>query len=161
MNIRDYQNWTQTTSLDTEVDCSNEDVADFLDITIALGQYAGKLKKFYRDSKELDFTSWEVVQEWAQTSNTENYKNLDPKWLYMFLGAFDELVEFFNACLEFCNGENTDHVNLTKEYGDLNYYISQLGLKAGIDQEQALVLNQNKLESRKRRGVLRGDGDNR
>ncbi len=50
---------------------------------------------------------------------------------------------------------------LKGEIGDLSYYIAKLCNEWDLDWEQILKDNIAKLKSRKKRGVIKGSGDNR
>ncbi|MCA9363742.1 nucleoside triphosphate pyrophosphohydrolase family protein [Candidatus Kaiserbacteria bacterium] len=51
--------------------------------------------------------------------------------------------------------------NLEKEMGDVVWYLAQLASELGLELETIASRNIEKLQSRKDRGVLHGDGDNR
>lgn len=50
---------------------------------------------------------------------------------------------------------------IAKELGDVLWYISNLAEDLGYSLEEVASLNISKLRSRKERGVINGDGDNR
>jgi NTP pyrophosphatase (non-canonical NTP hydrolase) len=50
---------------------------------------------------------------------------------------------------------------LSRELGDVLWYLSQLATEAGLDLEEIATDNLDKLLSRQERGVLQGSGDNR
>jgi NTP pyrophosphatase (non-canonical NTP hydrolase) len=50
---------------------------------------------------------------------------------------------------------------LSRELGDVLWYLSQLATEAGLDLEEIAGENLDKLFSRQERGVLRGSGDDR
>jgi NTP pyrophosphatase (non-canonical NTP hydrolase) len=50
---------------------------------------------------------------------------------------------------------------LSRELGDVLWYLSQLATEAGLDLEEIAAENLEKLFSRQERGVLRGSGDDR
>ena len=50
---------------------------------------------------------------------------------------------------------------LSRELGDVLWYLSQLATEAGLDLEEIAAENLDKLLSRQERGVLRGSGDER
>ena len=51
--------------------------------------------------------------------------------------------------------------DLTKELGDVLWYIAACAMELGISLETVADMNLQKLESRKARGTLSGSGDNR
>lgn len=53
------------------------------------------------------------------------------------------------------------HDLFKKEIGDVLWYVATLARRYEISLEEVASLNIEKLTSRKERGVLRGDGDNR
>jgi NTP pyrophosphatase (non-canonical NTP hydrolase) len=50
---------------------------------------------------------------------------------------------------------------LSRELGDVLWYLAQLATEAGLDLERIAQDNLDKLLSRQERGVLRGSGDDR
>ena len=50
---------------------------------------------------------------------------------------------------------------LSRELGDVLWYVSQLATEAGLDLEELAEANLEKLASRQRRSVLHGSGDTR
>lgn len=52
-------------------------------------------------------------------------------------------------------------VEITKELGDVLWYMSQVASELGISLEEVAVKNIEKIESRHERGVVSGSGDNR
>lgn len=50
---------------------------------------------------------------------------------------------------------------LAKELGDVLWYLARLADLYGFTMTQVMALNVDKLESRRKRGVLQGEGDNR
>lgn len=61
----------------------------------------------------------------------------------------------------FRDGNSADKDQIKKELGDVLFYVTALGGYFGITLDDILTHNVNKLEDRKDRGVLRGEGDNR
>ena len=53
------------------------------------------------------------------------------------------------------------HDDLVKEIGDVLWFVSQLATHMDIDLSEVAKINIAKLEDRKKRGTLRGSGDNR
>ena len=54
-----------------------------------------------------------------------------------------------------------DNKELAKELGDVLWYIARLANLCGYSMTQVMAINVDKLESRRKRGVLQGEGDNR
>lgn len=52
-------------------------------------------------------------------------------------------------------------IELKKELGDVLWYLSQLATELDLSLEEIASLNIKRLSSRKERGKLHGDGDNR
>lgn len=52
-------------------------------------------------------------------------------------------------------------IEITKELGDVLWYISSMARDLGVSLEGVAKINIAKLESRKERGVIHGSGDNR
>jgi NTP pyrophosphatase (non-canonical NTP hydrolase) len=50
---------------------------------------------------------------------------------------------------------------IAKEMGDVLWYIAEICSELGIPMEDVMKMNIEKLSSRKERGVVHGDGDNR
>lgn len=55
----------------------------------------------------------------------------------------------------------TPDKEMAKELGDVLWYLARLATKHGFSMTQIMALNVDKLESRRQRGVLQGEGDNR
>lgn len=79
------------------------------------------------------------------------------------LGEAGEVQNVVKKIMRDHNGEATaeDKLNLRKELGDLMWYVATLATEAGLDLEVIMVANLEKLASRKQRGVIQGNGDNR
>lgn len=50
---------------------------------------------------------------------------------------------------------------MIKELGDVLWYLTACASELGVNLEEVAVLNTKKVEDRKERGVLSGEGDNR
>ena len=59
------------------------------------------------------------------------------------------------------NITDTDRLEITKEIGDVLWYLASLSSDLGIRLDDAAEINYQKLASRKERGALSGSGDNR
>ncbi len=54
-----------------------------------------------------------------------------------------------------------DRISISKELGDILWYVSETCTNLGLDMDQVALENTLKLASRKERGVLGGSGDDR
>jgi len=103
-------------------------------------------------------------QEKALT--TALYPNQGNNPYYPALGLGGEVGEVLNKVKKIMrdhDGKITDEYReiLKKELGDVLWYTAALATELGIDLEEVARLNLEKLASRKERGTLGGDGDNR
>jgi len=79
-------------------------------------------------------------------------------------GEVGEICEKLKKCLRDHDGDFTDEAvreAVKKELGDALWYWSQLCEEFGFDAGAVAQANLDKLTSRKDRGVLKGEGDNR
>ena len=78
------------------------------------------------------------------------------------MGLLTECGEFMDALKKYVHyGKSMDLVNLEEEIGDIMWYMAALCSELELDMEEVAQANIDKLFSRKERGVLKGDGDNR
>lgn len=110
-------------------------------------------------------------QEKAMTTCMESSNNFS----YMFLNLVGEIGEFASKIAKSIRKENsTIHDNvlyipdsriesneLKKELGDVMWQVAGLCKVMGWDLEDVCQMNLDKLQSRKKRDVINGDGDNR
>jgi NTP pyrophosphatase (non-canonical NTP hydrolase) len=78
-------------------------------------------------------------------------------------GEAGEVLEKIKKLLRDMDGKPTDEFRaaLTKELGDVLWYINALCAEAGLQIGDVAVANIEKLFDRRARGVLHGSGDNR
>jgi NTP pyrophosphatase (non-canonical NTP hydrolase) len=78
-------------------------------------------------------------------------------------GEAGEVAEKVKKALRDDGGVLTDERReaLSRELGDVLWYLSQVATEAGLDLEEIAAENLDKLFSRQERGVLRGSGDDR
>jgi len=98
----------------------------------------------------------------AETSKTAIYPDESGRE-YLFLGLVNEAGEVAGVIKKAIR-DNEGHVNsilLSKELGDVLWYISEIANRYGINLEHVLEANIAKLQDRKERGVLGGSGDER
>lgn len=106
-----------------------------------------------------------AYQEW--TDSTAVYPHAGSgnieELMYAALGLTGEAGEVSNKIKKlFRDGDSAEkRAELAKEIGDVMWYVARLARVLDINLEDVLAANQAKLESRKARGVLGGNGDNR
>lgn len=102
------------------------------------------------------WTDSTAVYPHAGTGNVEEL-------MYAALGLTGEAGEVSNKIKKlFRDGDSAEkRAELAKEIGDVMWYVARLAHVLNINLEDVLAENQAKLESRKSRGVLGGNGDNR
>ncbi len=103
-------------------------------------------------------------QEKALT--TALYPNQGSNPYYPALGLGGEVGEVLNKVKKIMrdhDGKLTDEYReiLKKELGDVLWYVAALATELGLNLDEVAGLNLEKLASRKERGTLSGDGDNR
>lgn len=78
-------------------------------------------------------------------------------------GEVGEVAEKIKKVYRDNNGEFTEENKeaIKKELGDVLWYITSLGSDLGISLESVVIANMHKLKSRKERGVIKGNGDDR
>lgn len=96
---------------------------------------------------------------------TALYPN-EAKIVYPTLGLTGEAGEVADKVKKVIRDNNGDFsaekcLELAKELGDVLWYISALANDLGYTLEEIGELNNKKLSSRKERGVINGNGDNR
>jgi NTP pyrophosphatase (non-canonical NTP hydrolase) len=84
------------------------------------------------------------------------------KIFYPCLGLAGEVGEICEKIKKHVrDGRELDKEDLTKELGDVLWYLSALSGDLGINLEDVAVKNYEKLKSRMERNVISGSGDNR
>lgn len=81
---------------------------------------------------------------------------------YPILGICGEAGECSEKIKKFLRGDRElDKVELVKELGDILFYICALASDLGYTLMDVVDMNEVKLTSRRERGILQGNGDNR
>lgn len=110
-------------------------------------------------------TSFDEYQKRALT--TASYSDDDFKdmmhWVLGVSGEAGEIAEKFKKIIRDKNGviSDDDKADLSKEIGDVLWYLSVLAHQLGLSFEDVASENLAKLKSRKERGQIGGSGDNR
>ena len=95
-------------------------------------------------------------QELAGETDLEHLLN------YYFLGLAEEAGEVAGLRKRFLRDEgNIDYEKMTKELGDVLWYVARLAHRYHLSLEDIAITNIIKLQDRKQRGVICGAGDNR
>ena len=78
-------------------------------------------------------------------------------------GEAGEVAEHAKKAIRDDGGEISDErrAAMSKELGDVLWYVAQLASELGLELEEIAQLNLDKLLSRQQRGVLSGSGDER
>jgi len=101
-----------------------------------------------------------------QSRETAIYPDKGRNFIYPTLGLAGEageVAEKIKKVLRDKGGivDETVRQELAKELGDVLWYLSQIATELNLSLEEIAAKNIEKLLSRKGRGVLGGDGDNR
>ncbi len=98
-----------------------------------------------------------------KASETAIYpKKLDGGVYYAAIGLAGEVGELLNKIKKIArDNAELDVEGVKGELGDVLWYCSQIATELGIDMNEVADYNLKKLEDRKRRGVIGGNGDNR
>lgn len=97
---------------------------------------------------------------------TAMYPNLGSNFVYPTLGLAGEageVAEKIKKVIRDGDGVVSEEKkeDLSKELGDVLWYVANLAQELGLDLEAIAQKNIEKLRSRQDRGKLKGDGDNR
>ena len=108
--------------------------------------------------------NFEQYQELA--SETAIYPNKGNNPYYPTLGLCGEAGEVAEKIKKVMRDEDGEFsidktAEITKEIGDVLWYLAALCEELDIDLETCAILNLNKLKQRQKRGTLQGSGDNR
>lgn len=101
-----------------------------------------------------------------QSATTAIYPAIGHRVTYPALGLSNEAGEVLGKIKKVFRDKegvfNEDTTaDISKELGDVLWYIAQVATELGIDLDDVAQANIDKLFSRKERGVLQGSGDNR
>jgi NTP pyrophosphatase (non-canonical NTP hydrolase) len=108
-----------------------------------------------------------TFQEYQEESRkTAVYPNKDNNFIYPTLGLAGEageVAEKIKKVIRDGNGIVTEEKKgeITKELGDVLWYVANLAKELGISLEEVAQKNLEKLQSRQQRNELHGSGDNR
>ena len=100
------------------------------------------------------------------TNSTAIYPNKGSNFLYPLIGIMGEAGEVAEKIKKIWRDKENlvnaeDKLEITKEIGDVLWYLSQLSSELEIDFEEVANLNIEKIKSRLERRQINGSGDNR
>jgi len=109
----------------------------------------------------MDFKKYQKLSR-----KTAIYPGVGKNFVYPTLGLSGEsgeVAEIIKRIIRDKNGAVDEETKaaLSKELGDVLWYLTQLATEFDIPLEEIAVNNIEKLKSRKDRGLLHGKGDNR
>lgn len=81
--------------------------------------------------------------------------------MYLALGINGEAGEVAEKVKKYYRDEDLDVAALVKEVGDVFWYCCRLLDELDVDASECLQMNLDKLESRRNRGAIAGNGDGR
>ncbi len=84
-------------------------------------------------------------------------------WVMGIAGEAGELTDKWKKIVAYQDGKlgENDLKELSKEVGDILWYIALFTQRLGLSLDEVAQQNIKKLSDRKKRGVIRGQGDNR
>lgn len=108
----------------------------------------------------MDFYEYQNAASKTATYPTSEMSGLT----YCTLGLAGEAGEFANKIKKIMRGDKTlidARADLISELGDCLWYLSEAAKNLNVSLESVAVQNIDKLQSRRARGVVKGEGDNR
>jgi len=101
-----------------------------------------------------------------KSRKTAIYPDKGNNFVYPVLGLIGEsgeVAEKIKKVIRDRNGvfSEEQRQEIKKELGDVLWYIAQIATELGLSLDEIAVFNIKKLESRKKRNKLHGNGDNR
>ena len=113
--------------------------------------------KRYMENKyeSLDFKSYQDM-----AAETAVYKH-EHQVIYPALGLAAEAGEVANKVKKILRDGNFDRHAIADEIGDCLWYIAALCRDLNVDMSEVAKNNLDKLQDRKKRGTLKGNGDKR
>ncbi len=109
-----------------------------------------------------------TFDEYQKQALTTAISNPDPLmdktiWAMGISGEAGEVLEKWKKIVAYKKGEisSADQTEIKKELGDVVWYIAVFANSLGLNLDEVIKLNLQKLADRKKRGVTKGAGDNR
>jgi len=101
---------------------------------------------------------WETYKEWTRT--TAQYPK-DKEEEYLLIGLANEVGEVLGKYKKQIRGDGDKYKEIRAELGDVCWYLARIFDMYDMKLIEVLHENYVKLNDRKTRGVIKGDGDNR
>jgi len=101
---------------------------------------------------------WETYKEWTRT--TAQYPK-DKEEEYLLIGLANEVGEVLGKYKKQIRGDGDKYKEIRAELGDVCWYLARIFDLYDMKLIEVLHENYVKLNDRKTRGVIKGDGDNR
>jgi len=109
--------------------------------------------------------TFDEYQKQALTTAKQHPEDLMDKtiWAMGISGESGEVLEKWKKIVAYKEGviSDEDKQELKKELGDVVWYIAVFAHSLGLSFEEVMQLNLAKLADRNKRGVIKGQGDNR
>ena len=118
-------------------------------------------EKRYIIIRKMDFNTYQ-----KKSRKTAIYPDKDKNFIYPVLGLAGETGEVAEKIKKIIRDKDGkislhDKKELSKEIGDILWYLANLAVELGLSLEEIAQNNLAKLSSRKKRNRLHGKGDNR
>jgi NTP pyrophosphatase (non-canonical NTP hydrolase) len=110
----------------------------------------------------MDFNEYQRRALTTASSTGDEFKDL-LHWVLGINGEAGEVAEKLKKIIRDKNSEisQADKDELSKEVGDVLWYLAVFAEHLGLSFQDIAQANLDKLQSRKKRGVIGGSGDNR
>lgn len=110
--------------------------------------------------------TFDEYQKAAMTTALKSYDDplmQNSVWVMGIAGEAGEIVEKWKKALAYREGKFDDEQfnDFKKEFADVIWYIAVLADSLGLSLDEIMQQNVQKLADRKKRGVIKGAGDNR
>ena len=103
-----------------------------------------------------------TFNEYDEFMKSFGYSNKIQPIVFPVIGLTEEAGECSGKVKKWLRGDGKlDKLALIKEIGDVLYYATRLSHDLGYSLEEVANIHIEKLNDRKKRGTLRGNGDNR
>ena len=112
---------------------------------------------------QMDNVTLEEYQDFVETTwiREDSPAKEELRIFYGIVGELGEIAELNKKIMRDGGDASEWRKNITKEFGDVFYYLAKYANFFDIDLNEVLVTNVIKLSSRKDRGVIQGSGDER